>query len=161
MNKEIINKIKEIRLIIFDLEGVLLTQANLDENIISQLVSSIEKAVEDFQKRNINIAIITARPEDELIERLKQISNCTILSSSLDKVTAAEKILAEKKLNCNNVFFIGDGILDIPLIKKCGLSAAPKTAKREVKREVDLIINSNGYNEIFTEIMNLIDMAKN
>ncbi|MEJ5352226.1 MAG: HAD hydrolase family protein [Melioribacteraceae bacterium] len=160
MKKEIIDKLKEIRLIIFDLEGVLLTQSQIDEQIIDNLSKSVCNAVSEFKKRNVNFAIITARHHDELIESLEEIPDCHVLSSSIDKVSAAEKILKTKKLNCNNVFFIGDGILDIPLLRKCGLSAAPKSAKREVKRVVDFIINGSNSNEIFQEILKLFDKIK-
>jgi len=160
MRKEIIDKLKEIRLIIFDLEGVLLTQSEIDELIIDNLINSVTKAVKEFKERNVNFAIITARQHDELIENLEEIPDCYVLSSSIDKVSAAEKILKTKKLNCNNVFFIGDGILDIPLLRKCGLSAAPKSAKREVKRVVDFIINGSNSNEIFQEILKLFDKIK-
>jgi len=160
MNKSINDKLKQIRLIIFDLEGVLLVQSEIDEQVIDNLSYSIEKAVKDFKERNIDFAIITARQHDELIARLEEIPDCNVLDSSIDKVSAAEKIMKSKQLNCNNIFFIGDGILDIPLLRKCGLSAAPKSARREVKRVVDFIINGSNSNEIFKEILQLFDKIK-
>ncbi len=159
MKKDLVDKIKAIRLVIFDLEGVLLNQSEVNEESIDHLINSINNAIYEYQKQNLTIAIITARHHDDLISRLEEIKNCIIVYSSFDKVTAAEKILKEQKLSCNNIFFIGDGILDIPLIKKCGLSASPKTAKREVKREVDIILKSTKCDEIFKEVLNLFQQV--
>ncbi len=159
MKKDLVDKIKAIRLVIFDLEGVLLNQSEVNEESIDHLINSINNAIYEYQKQNLTIAIITARHYDDLISRLEEIKNCIIVYSSLDKVSAAEKILKEQNLSCNNIFFIGDGILDIPLIKKCGLSASPKTAKREVKREVDIILRSTKCEEIFKEVLNLFQQV--
>ncbi len=159
MKKDLVDKIKDIRLVIFDLEGVLLNQSEVNEESIDHLINSINNAIYEYQKQNLTIAIITARHYDDLISRLEEIKNCIIVYSSLDKVSAAEKILKEQNLSCNNIFFIGDGILDIPLIKKCGLSASPKTAKREVKREVDIILRSTKCEEIFKEVLNLFQQV--
>ncbi len=160
MDKSITEKLSQIRLIIFDLEGVLLVKSEINEQVIDNLSKSVEKAIKNFTERKIDFAIITARQHDELIARLEEIPDCNILDSAIDKVSAAEKIMKSKQLNCNNVFFIGDGILDIPLLKKCGLSAAPKSARREVKRVVDFIINGSNSNEIFKEIFLLFDKIK-
>lgn len=157
MNKVIVDKLKNIRLVIFDLEGVLLTEIILNDEIINKLISDINKASVEFKKRGLYFAIITARQKDDLIYELEKIQNCVVISSTIDKVSAAEKILKDLKLECKNVFFVGDGILDIPLLKKCGVSAAPKTAKREVKREVDLIIKNDNCRVVFEEIFNILD----
>lgn len=160
MNKEILTKLKNIRLFIFDLEGVLLCHDISDEQSLKKFVSDVRLAADEFKKRGLNFSIITARNRDELIYELETVPNCVVVSSTIDKVTSAEKILRELNLQCNNVFFIGDGILDIPLLKKCGLSAAPQTAKREVKRAVDLLINSSNAKGIFNEIFKLLDNVK-
>ncbi|MCX7798051.1 MAG: HAD hydrolase family protein [Melioribacter sp.] len=156
MKKEINDKLKDIRLIISDLEGVLLTELELNDEIISRLVKNIEKAITEFKKRGLNFAIITARQKDELINELEKIKDCIVISSTIDKVSAAEKILKDFKLECKNILFIGDGILDIPLLKKCGVSVAPKKAKREVKREVDFIIKNDNCEIVFDEIFKIL-----
>lgn len=161
MNKEILSKLKDISLFIFDLEGVLLNEHTPNELAFSKLISDVKKASIEFEKRKLHFAIITARSRDDLILELEKIPNCIVISSTIDKVSSAEKILKDLNLSCQNVFFIGDGILDIPLLKKCGLSAAPKTTKREVKREADLIINSSNSEGVFNEVFQLLNKVKN
>jgi len=156
MKIEILSKLKNIRLFLFDLEGVLLFK-NDDENIF---ISEIQKAVTEFINRDLIFGIISAREEDSLIKKLKEINGCNVLASSLEKVKAADILLRKFSIEYKNVFYMGDEVIDIPLMQKCSLAVAPKIAKREVKRNATYITNALSTGELFEEIFSLIDKSK-
>lgn len=157
MKSEALQKIKNIKLFLFDLEGVLLTSGSSGEEKFLKEIFSLS---EEFKRRNTLFGIVTARKKDNLIEELSKCENCILISSTLAKAEAAEELLQRLNLEFDKVFYIGDEILDIPLLQKCGLSAAPGSAKREVKRSVDFIVKGNGASETVKEILDIYDKAQ-
>ncbi len=153
MNINIKEKLNNIKLFVFDLDGVLIQ----NENDSELLIESVTENSKEFKKRNLAIAIVTARQKDELVEKLKEIDNCYVVYGSIDKVSSARFLLKKMDIDCENTFYVGDDILDIPLLNLCGLSAAPRTARREVRRVVDFILNGTNAKEIFKEILDYLD----
>ena len=88
------------------------------------------------------------------------INNCFIKTASVNKVKAAGEILLENNLNFNDAFFIGDNILDIPLLQRAGLTSCPSNARREVKRIVDFITVGDNCKEILFEILRYLEISR-
>lgn len=156
MKSEVLSKIREIKLFLFDLEGVLLNGSMP----IEKCFDSISKVCRDFNDLGIKFGIVTARSEDELIKKLKSIENCIVLAGSLAKVNMTDIFLRSHSINYKNVFYMGDDLLDIPLLQKCGLSCAPKGARREVKRAVSFTTSADNCEEMLNEIFNYLKKSK-
>ncbi|MFA3782733.1 HAD hydrolase family protein [Melioribacteraceae bacterium 4301-Me] len=138
----------KIKLIILDLEGVLLQKNEPEDDVISQL----QNFVRDLKQLNCKVCIITAG-KNKIIKKLNSIENLIILDSALDKLTTVQKLLNSVHVNFDNVFYIGDEVFDIPLLVKCGISAAPKTASRTVKRNVNIIIDNSSTEKLLNSIL--------
>jgi len=149
-------KLNIIKLFLFDLEGVLLNQGSSNENCFEE----IEQVCGEFNKLGLMFGIVTARTDDEFIKKLKTIDGCIVLSSSLDKVTATDNFLSGRSLDYQNVFYMGDDLLDISLLKKCGVSCAPNSARREVKRVVTFLSQSEKCEEFLKELINYCGKSK-
>ena len=160
MKQEILDKLKDIKLFLFDLEGVLFFNDNLvQEKSYGKFLEEIIKASKEFGKYNVFFGIVTARMEDELITKLKEIENLILISTSVEKVSFVEELIAKLNLSFDKVFYMGDEVLDIPLLRKCSLTAAPKNSNREVKRVVDFTVNANSTVDVLKEILNLFQKA--
>ena len=144
-------RLKNIKLVLFDLDGVLLHNDN-DDRRINEIAEAIENFSRNLSRFNMIVGIITGRNDDEITLRLSKIENVKILTSSIDKVSLAKRLLDEYNLDCKNVFYIGDNLFDIPLLKNCAVSAAPPNAKREVRRIVDYITRSEKAEPMLNEI---------
>jgi 3-deoxy-D-manno-octulosonate 8-phosphate phosphatase (KDO 8-P phosphatase) len=156
MKIELYAKLKQVKIFLFDLDGVLFNEG-VNEQIF---LHSIEAASNEFKNQNLIFGIITARIEDDLVCKLKNIAGCLIFPSSLDKVSKTAEFLNTQRVDFKNVFYMGDDLLDIPLLKKCGISAAPSNSRREVKRIVNFTIRANDCGEIFSEIFALYKKSK-
>ena len=152
MKSEILIKMKEIKIFLFDLEGVLLNNNTTPDKLFDLLSAKIK----EFNRYGLKFGIITAREDDDLINKLKSIGNCYVISSSLDKVSSADNFLTTNSVVYNNVFYMGDDLLDIPLIKKCRLTSTPINGRREVKQIVDFVSKSKDPENILNEILCLI-----
>jgi 3-deoxy-D-manno-octulosonate 8-phosphate phosphatase (KDO 8-P phosphatase) len=160
MKKELIHKLGRVKLFLFDLEGVLLHKADsLSEEAYNEFLTQVDNASKIFNELNLGMGIVTARKRDKIIEDLERIEKCIVLAASIEKVKAVEELLNESKIEFQDIFYMGDEVLDIPLLKKCGLSAAPKSAIRDVKRVVNFTIDGKGINSLFGELFALINKA--
>lgn len=148
MKSEIIARFGAVKVFLFDLEGVLLKSGSPND----QCFKAIKNASDEFQKLGVRFGIVTARKADDVIGKLKTIDGLKVISSAFDKVSAVEKFLDAISLDFGNVFYIGDDLLDISLLKKCRVSAAPSTSRREVKREVTFVSKSESCVELLNEI---------
>jgi len=156
MKSDVLAKIREIKIFLFDLEGVL-----IDENISEvKSIEIIANACKEFNQLGLLFGIVTAHENDKLIKDLKAINGCIVLSSSLDKVTVTDNFLVSRSIDYKNVFYMGDDLFDIQLLKKCGVSCAPKNARREVKRIVSFIAKSDKCKDLLNEIISYYKKTK-
>ena len=102
--------------------------------------------------------IVTSR-NDELVSKLKTHGDCIFLSASLNKVKMVDEMLKDKKVDYQNVFYIGDDLLDIPLLQKSGVSCVPRDGRREVKRVASFVSKSNS-GEVLQEIIDYFKESK-
>jgi 3-deoxy-D-manno-octulosonate 8-phosphate phosphatase (KDO 8-P phosphatase) len=149
MNDEILLRLSKVKLFLFDLEGVLKHADSPDE----KCVELIGNACREFSSLGLKFGIVTARKDDDFISKLKSNKGCNVLASALDKVTAVNEFLKVNSLDFESVFFIGDDLLDIPLLNKCGVSAAPGNARREVKRVVNFVVKSTKCEDLIQEVI--------
>lgn len=74
----------------------------------------------------------------------------------IKKVEAAEEFLKEEKYDFDSCAFIGDDLVDVPLLKKVLFRAAPKNADPAVKKIVHFVTQREGGNGAFRDLANLI-----
>lgn len=159
MKNEILQKFNDIKLFLFDLEGCLLPK-NFVHNELSekQLIEKLKSFCKEFKVFNIELGIVTSS-YSEIVNRLKSNKACFILNGSINKVEMVDQFLNEKKLTYDQVFYIGDDLLDIPLLQKCKLSSSPKDGRREVKRVVNFVTkNESGL--VLEEIFEYIKQSR-
>ena len=152
------NVIPKIKLILFDLEGVIIEESTgKNERMDKKIYEIFEHFCNELDGKNLITGIVTAREEDKLIRELRRIKCLDVLSASIDKTSQTEKLLKKYFLTYENVCFIGHDILDIPLLQRSGLSIATRDARREVKRVVDYISKAPTLEELLNEIIKILN----
>lgn len=144
-------KLNDIKIFMFDLDGVLLKNSEDKVNLCQQMTEFSNALKND----KCFTGIITARDGDEITTSLDEMENCFVISSSFNK----EKLMIEKlkdlEMDFNNLFYSGDDILDLPLLQKSGISCAPSNARREVKRAVDIVLDEDESYNILDTVLQL------
>ncbi len=153
LNSRDIEKLKKIKIILFDLNGVLIEGVNLDEVCSPKFEFCFSNLVKFFKSRNIAIGVITANDE-EVIEKLKQFK-IFVATSSIDKQRLAEEILAKTNLKLENLLYVGDEIFDLQIMKKAGFSVVPSNASHSVKRAADYVSEFSAGKELMEDIQRL------
>ncbi len=148
---------KNIKLLIFDLQGVLVSSSSKFDNTELNQLNKIMTIFCDFAKdNNLLVAIITGIGDVNLRKKIDSNSPCETLFASIDKVAKADTLVEKYKIPYKNIFYIGDDLLDIPLLKKVALSATPQQARREVKKVVNFICPGKTGTERLEFIINSI-----
>lgn len=144
---DIIAKAKRIKLVIFDVDGVLTTgQLFYSETGESLKVFNVKDGlgIKLLQKIQIKTAVITSRHSEMLTNRMSELGVDFVFQGQADKKAAYVELLQELQLEDESVAYIGDDLPDLPLIKKSGLGVAVADADESVKLAADWLTSKNG-----------------
>ncbi|MFN3550849.1 MAG: KdsC family phosphatase [Endomicrobiia bacterium] len=166
--KNLFNKLKNVKLLLLDVDGVL-TKGEMivldDKNNIEIKIWNIKDrfAYTMLKKANLGIKLgwISGRGSVELKNRAEELKLDFFYQWIKNKLDVYNEILNKTGFKNENVVYIGDDWLDIPILKRAGVSICPKDAAKEVKRYVDYISRYNGGEGVFREVVELILKAKN
>ncbi len=159
MKSETLQKFNDVKLFLFDLEGCIIPKNIVyNDDEIKKLIDDLKSYCKEYKALNVEFGIVTSSYSD-IVNKLKSNKICYILNGSLDKVGLVDQLLKEKNLTYDEVFYIGDDLLDIPLLQKCKLSSSPKDGRREVKRVVTFVTN-NESGSVIEEILEYIKQSR-
>lgn len=164
----LIEKIKKIGLIIFDVDGVLTNGQKFYDVNGHKMAKSFSDL--DFTAikilSSIGIKVVWLSGDQSVNSGLAKIKNipfyCTRLTDGRfkDKDEYLFELLETYNLKKNNVWFIGDDIFDLKIIREVGLSSCPANASFLIRKEVDVIHKVQGGNNLASEILELVFDAK-
>lgn len=92
----------------------------------------------------LKIGILSGRGNAALDARAREIGFDALIQGRHDKDTAFTEFLAEHGADPDRVAYAGDDLLDLPVIRRCGLSFAPADAVPEVRERVHRVVASAG-----------------
>ena len=92
----------------------------------------------------IKTGLITKRISETVALRARDLKLDHVHQGIQDKLGAFHEILAEEKLDPSEAAFVGDDVIDLPVMRHCGLSIAVANARKIVKEEAHLITEHAG-----------------
>ncbi|MFH1624940.1 MAG: HAD-IIIA family hydrolase [Pseudomonadota bacterium] len=158
-----IEKAKEIKLLILDVDGVLTDGKIIYDNrgVESKCFDVRDgHGIKLLMRAGIEVGIISGRESGAVEHRAKDLGISMVYQRILDKVKVYEIILNEKGLADNQICFIGDDLVDIPLMKKVGFAVAVADGSEHVKVFADYVTVKNGGDGAVREICELILKAQ-
>lgn len=137
----------EIKIVIFDVDGVL-----TDGNIVLDANGNESKAfnVQDgtgiiyLHRAGIKTAIISGRESKVVEHRAKELCIKDVHLGILNKIEAYEEILKKHEIKDTETCYIGDDLIDLPILRRVGFSVAVPNATIEVKESVSFVTNAPG-----------------
>ncbi|HEY7791631.1 MAG TPA: HAD-IIIA family hydrolase [Vicinamibacterales bacterium] len=140
-------KAQRIRLLLFDVDGVL-----TDGGIILHPDGAEAKRfdIRDgtgivwAQRAGLLTGVLSARASAATAQRTAQLGMAIVYQGVPSKAEAFDEILTTHNLRPDEVAYMGDDLLDLPVLQRVGLSAAPADAVAEVRRRVDFVAPSRG-----------------
>jgi len=160
MDGKIKAKAKKIQMIGMDVDGVLtpgdIVIMESGEEIKSWNVKDRMGFNLARRSGNLKFAWISGRACKQVEQTAKELRIEAVRLKRMDKSEALEEILKEFKLDAKNFAYIGDDLVDIPVLKRAGLSFCPKDAPEEVKQVVDYVTRAEGGRGVLREVIEMI-----
>jgi 3-deoxy-D-manno-octulosonate 8-phosphate phosphatase (KDO 8-P phosphatase) len=153
------NKAKKIKVVIFDVDGVLTDGSIILDNEGNEFKMFHVRdghGIKMLNKAGIKVAIITGRKSLVVERRAKELGVTELYQGIFKKSSVYESLL--QKYNCSDeeVAFMGDDIVDIELLKRAGLSAVPADADEGAKKWACFISTKRGGRGAVREFIELI-----
>jgi 2-dehydro-3-deoxyphosphooctonate aldolase (KDO 8-P synthase) len=159
----LMEKLKKIRLLIFDVDGVLtnggITFGTGDLEIKSFHVRD-GHGIKIATRSGLKMAFVTGRSSDAVGKRARELGIEKVFQGMKDKRPALAELIEEYKLSPDEVAVVGDDIVDIPLMRRVGVSFAVPEASADVLKEVDVITRASGGQGAAREIIEMILKAQ-
>jgi 3-deoxy-D-manno-octulosonate 8-phosphate phosphatase (KDO 8-P phosphatase) len=129
--KDILERAKAIKLVIFDVDGVL-TDGSLflgDDGLEYNAFNSRDgHGMKMLQESGITVAIITGRSSKVVDYRMESLGIKHVYQGQQDKRVAFAEILDKLQLTPQQVAYVGDDVVDLPVMSKVGLAIAVQDA---------------------------------
>ena len=100
----------------------------------------------------IQVGIITGRKSKALEYRCKNLGITLLFDGIKDKSKALDKIRSQTKIMPDQIAFVGDDLMDIPVMKMVGVSFCVSDACQEVKNHSEIITKQKGGHGAVREI---------
>lgn len=145
--QDILEKAAQIKLVIFDVDGVL-TDGSLfigdDGQEYKAFHSKDGHGMRMLQDGGVEIAIITGRVSNVVAHRVKDLGIKHVYQGKREKLPAYEDLLKQVNLSHDQIAYVGDDVVDLPVMTKVGLAICTQDAHPFVKRHAHWITEHAG-----------------
>jgi 3-deoxy-D-manno-octulosonate 8-phosphate phosphatase (KDO 8-P phosphatase) len=112
------------------------------------------------QRSGLKVGILSGRASEAVARRARGLALDAVVVGREDKGSAFREWLAENTVAPHAVAYVGDDLLDLPVLQACGLSFAPRDAAIEVRERVDVVLEATGGRGAVRELVRGILLAR-
>ena len=133
---------QRVRVVLFDVDGVL-----TDGGVIVHPDGTESKRFDIKDGAGIVLArrvgllvgLISARQSPSTLHRARQLGMDPVLQGVSDKGAALDELMAERGWQPEDIAYMGDDVVDLPVLARVGLAACPSDAVAEVRAVAHLV----------------------
>ena len=165
MKKNFLARLKKIKLLILDVDGVLTDNSvyigsdgnefkgfNIQDGFGIHLLQ---------QEAKVKVALLSGRYSKSTEFRAKELEIEMVYNGYTDKAQVLEEIRLKTALDYSEMAYMGDDFADIPVLRKTGVAITVKNARPEVKKICQYVTKDSGGDGAVREVIDLILKAKN
>ncbi len=127
---------KSVKAIIFDVDGVL-TDGGLyrsdDGQEIKRFHATDGLGIRMLSDAGIKVAVITGRESNVVRHRCSELQIDHLVQGAKDKLPAFESLCSDMKLSHEDFAYMGDDIIDLPVMRRVALALTVPNANAEVR----------------------------
>jgi 3-deoxy-D-manno-octulosonate 8-phosphate phosphatase (KDO 8-P phosphatase) len=112
------------------------------------------------RRAGLKTGFLTAEESRAVAVRAKKLEIDWVAQGARDKAAAFRECLAHFRLKPEQVSYIGDDLIDLPVLRRVGLSASVADGHPEVKRRVDYLSPLPGGRGAVRDLIELILRAQ-
>ncbi len=159
--KKTLDLAQSIKLVILDVDGVLTDGSLFYDNQGHEYKAFNSKdghGIRMLQDAGIETAIITGRKSKLVSHRAQnlKISPSLIYQGHRDKRPAFDDLLEKTQLKANQIAYVGDDVVDLPIMNKVGLAVAVNDAHPFVCKHAHWVTRTRGGRGAVREVCDMI-----
>ncbi len=157
------DKAARVRLLLLDVDGVL-TDGKIVYDADGREIKAFHvrdgHGIKMLQGAGVEVGIVTGRRSTIVEARARELGMALVSQGVSDKLAAWRAMLQEARLTPEQTAYVGDDILDVPLLRAVGFAAAVGDAEECVARVADYVAVRPGGNGAVREIAEFILRAR-
>jgi 3-deoxy-D-manno-octulosonate 8-phosphate phosphatase (KDO 8-P phosphatase) len=161
--EDVYRKARHIRLAAFDVDGVL-TDGKLFYSDAGEELKAFNvrdgHGLKMLQDSGVRLAIITSRASRSVELRAKNLGIDLLFQGVSDKLAILEQLLAREALDAAAAAYMGDDLVDLPILRRCGLAVAVPDAPQAVLQQAHYVTRAQGGNGAVREFCELVMRAQ-
>ena len=144
---KVLNLASKVKLLLFDVDGVL-TDGRLvigdDGQEYKAFNSRDGHGIKMLQRHGVAVGIITGRTSEVVTHRVKDLDIKYVHQGCKEKLPAYRQLIAQLALTPEQTAYVGDDVVDLPIMLQVGLAIAVQNAHPLVKQYAHWITPSIG-----------------
>ncbi len=159
----VLARARPVRMIIFDVDGVL-TDGSLffgdDGQEYKAFHSHDGHGIKMLRDTGVESAIITGRTSQVVLHRARNLGISRIFQGAGDKLISYQALLDEVGLTPEQTAYMGDDVVDLPVLRRCGLAIAVPASPERVLARAHYVTRASGGRGAAREACELIMSAQ-
>jgi 3-deoxy-D-manno-octulosonate 8-phosphate phosphatase (KDO 8-P phosphatase) len=154
---------RTIRLVLLDVDGVLTdgTVAISSSGDEFKAYSIRDGAAIVWAKRaGLEVGLLSGRASESTTRRAAELNITLVLQGEADKRTAYMHLATTLGLKDDQIAYMGDDLIDLPVLRRVGLAGAPRDACEDVRKRVHFVTDSYAGHGAVREFIELILRAR-
>jgi 3-deoxy-D-manno-octulosonate 8-phosphate phosphatase (KDO 8-P phosphatase) len=159
IENELKERISRIRMMIFDVDGVL-TDGQIiymdDGSEMKEFNAQDGHGIKLLQRAGIDVALISGRACRAVEQRAIGLGIARVYQGAKVKIEAYERLLSDTGLKEHETGFMGDDLIDIPVMRRAGFSAAVPNGAPHIFPYAHYITKASGGRGAAREVCEMI-----
>jgi 3-deoxy-D-manno-octulosonate 8-phosphate phosphatase (KDO 8-P phosphatase) len=154
-----LDRARRIKIILFDVDGVLtngqiwiipVPVVSPDGAITSKMVEAKGFSAHDgagvtlARLGGMKLGVITKRISETVAMRARDLKLEFVYQGQAFKMQAVREIMEKEGVSLEEIAYVGDDVIDLPVMRACGLAVAVANAREQVKAEAHYITPHRG-----------------
>ena len=163
MPEDIRERMRELRLMIFDVDGVLTDGTlYLSDSGAEMKAFNVRDGhgLKMLKESGVEVALLSARRSRAVELRAAELGIALVEQGAADKGAAFDALLARTRLSSAAAGYMGDDVVDLPVLVRCRFAASVPEAPDTVRRRVHHVTWAPGGRGAAREVCELIMQAQ-
>lgn len=158
------NQLAQTALVVFDVDGVL-TDGRLYYGAEGEMTKVFHVrdgvGLKLMQDMGIQVAVVTAKDSAMVARRMNELGIHHYFPGCKDKLKTVASLTQSLELSLKQCCFVGDDMVDVPVMREVGVSICPEDAYPLVAEVADMTLDLSGGEGVARRVCDLLLVAQN
>jgi len=160
---ELLARARPVKLLLFDVDGVLTDGRLYLDNHGEEYKAFNSRdghGLKMLQRNGVDVGIITGRNSEIVAHRTRELGIRHVRQGCADKFPVYEQMISELGLTPEQVGFVGDDVVDLPIMLRVGLAVSPRDGHFLIQRHSHWVSPNDGGRGCARDVCELLMLAQ-